>query len=175
MYIIERANFVREQIRHSFPDANNFIFEHLVDGFFRVSLNIDDKTAYLVADSNEDIKTIMSKLFKSVDKPYNFLDDLSLESEIDLKEPERQEIKPEVVLENFKNLHSLFTPEEIEESNLEIKNTRLNRVWLLENKKSFVNTAQTKKFHELANKARASSPKNIDYVILKAYTDASRE
>ena len=100
---------------------------------------------------------------------------MSLKSEIQIKEPEHKELEPEVVLQNFKNLHSLFTPEEIEESNLEIKNTRLNRVWLLENKKSFVNTAQTKKFHELANKARNTSPKNLDYVILKAYTDASKE
>jgi hypothetical protein len=166
---------VREEIRKAFPDAQMFLFEHLKEGYFRVSIDNDDKHAYLVTDSNNDVKTIIAKLNESMNKPYNFLDDLNDASEIQLKEPEHQDLDPKIVLENFKSFDALWTPEEKEESDREIRHTRANRVWLLGNKRSFVNTLQTKKFHELANEARNSSPEDLELAILKSYFEAIKE
>ena len=176
MYLIERANYVREEIRKEFPDATKFIFEHLKEGYFRVCIDIGDKNAYLVADSNNDVKTIVAKLNESMDKPYNVFEHLNYICEVlPLMEPKHQDLDPKVVLENFKSFDALRTPEEKAEIDLEIKNTRANRVWLLENKKSFINTAQTKKFHELANGSRLLSTNNLPYLMLKAFNAAMME
>ena len=177
MYKIERSNYIREEIRNHFTNNNNFIFEHLADGYCRVAINDGVKNAELKFDSNDDLKGIVAKIQKKLEQPYSAVEELfCMINDVSpiLKENPHQDLDPKVVLENFKSFNALWTPEEKEESDREIRHTRANRRWLLENKKSFVNTAQTKKFHELANKARDLNQK--DYMsILKAYNIAIKE
>jgi len=118
----------------------------------------------------------LAKIGKNLEKSYNFFAELDYLCEgIPTKEPVHQAVDIKSTLANFKGLNSLFSAEEVEKSNLEIKMIRANRVWLHDNEKILYNTAQNNKFHELANKVRSNPPKDIDSAILEAYNNAMQE
>jgi hypothetical protein len=177
---IQRSNYVREQIRNSFISSNIFIFEHLADGFCNVTIEFAGRKARLTFNGADGVKDTIDKLNNKLDVPFNVMFD-TLEScgihttNNKIVEPEYKPIDGKVALTNFEAFSSLFSDDEVAESNNLIKMTRANRVWLLENKKILLNTAQNKMFHKLANEARLASPVDVDKAILEAFELAAKE
>jgi hypothetical protein len=178
---IQRSNDVRERFRESFSPSANFIFEHLANGHCKVSIEDGNKKAQLLFNSADSVSSIINNLNNKLNAPYDFMSDilekcgLYVATNADIVEPEYKPIDGKIALANFEAFTSLFSDEEVAVSNNLIKMTRANRVWLLENKKVVLNTAQNKKFHELANKARLALPTDIDAAILEAFELASKE
>jgi hypothetical protein len=170
-----------ETVRSAFQDTDNFsyMYEALANGYILLRVYQGGHFAQIktrlceTSTQNSKLATVViERLKQKLRLPPQPLKEL-IESLGALGS--RETVADEDKFRDFKkDFDAKFTDEENQEAFDSVQNALLNRKWLRDNHKTLETTAQTKKFHALANTYRLDGNLDEAAFMLEAYSEAIR-